>query len=61
MVVKADLAFQFVSRYQPIPEYNLTFTLGADGLSMVFLLLTLFLFLVLFLAARSVAKQLNNS
>jgi NADH-quinone oxidoreductase subunit M len=48
---KADLAFQFTSRYQPIPEYNLSFTLGADGLSMIFLLLTLFIFPILFLSA----------
>jgi len=48
---RADFAFQFVSRYQPIPEYNLTFTLGADGLSMILLLLTLFIFPILFLAA----------
>lgn len=53
---KADYAFQFASRYQPIPEYNLTFTLGVDGLSMIFLLLTLFIFPLLFLAAWSVTK-----
>ena len=54
---KADYAFQFASRYQPISEYNLTFTLGVDGLSMIFLLLTLFIFPVLFLAAWNVTKQ----
>ena len=48
---KTDYAFQFASRYQPIPEYNLTFTLGVDGLSMIFLRLTLFIFPILFLAA----------
>lgn len=48
---KSDLGFQFITRLHLIPEYNLAFTLGADGVSMVFLLLTLFIFPVLFLSA----------
>lgn len=48
---KSDIGFQFLTALNFIPEYNLSFTLGADGLSMVFLLLTLFIFPVLFLSA----------
>lgn len=48
---KADIGFQFLASLNFIPEYNLSFTLGADGLSMVFLLLTLFIFPILFLSA----------
>ncbi len=48
---KADLGFQFITRLHFIPEYNLALTLGADGLSMIFLLLTLFIFPILFLSA----------
>lgn len=48
---KSDIGFQFLTALNFIPEYNLSFTLGADGLSMVFLLLTLFIFPILFLSA----------
>lgn len=48
---KASAGFQFLVTLNFIPEYNLGFTLGADGLSMVFLLLTLFIFPILFLSA----------
>jgi NADH-quinone oxidoreductase subunit M len=48
---KADIGFQFLTALNFIPEYNLSFTLGADGLSMIFLLLTLFIFPILFLSA----------
>lgn len=54
---KADIGFQFLTTLNFIPEYNLSFTLGADGLSMVFLLLTLFIFPILFLSAWSVTLQ----
>jgi NADH-quinone oxidoreductase subunit M len=43
--------FQFLYRVDILPEYNLGFTLGADGISMIFLLLTLFVFPVCFLTA----------
>lgn len=48
---KADIGFQFLSTLNYIPEYNLSFTLGADGLSLVFLILTLFVFPILFLSS----------
>lgn len=48
---KSNLGFQFISRFSFIPQYNIAFTVGADGLSMLFLLLTLFIFPILFLAA----------
>lgn len=43
--------FQFLFRLDILPQYNLGLTLGADGISMVFLLLTLFVFPVCFLSA----------
>ena len=43
--------FQFLFRLDILPQYNLGLTLGADGISMIFLLLTLFVFPVCFLAA----------
>lgn len=48
---KSDFGFQFITKFHFIPEYNLALTLGADGLSMIFLLLTLFIFPILFLSA----------
>jgi NADH-quinone oxidoreductase subunit M len=48
---KSDLGFQFITKLHFIPEYNLALTLGADGLSLIFLLLTLFIFPILFLSA----------
>jgi NADH-quinone oxidoreductase subunit M len=48
---KSDFGFQFITKLHFIPEYNLALTLGADGLSMIFLLLTLFIFPILFLSA----------
>jgi len=43
--------FQFLCRLDILPQYNLSLSLGADGISMVFLLLTLFVFPICFLAA----------
>lgn len=54
---KTMVGFQFTSRVDLLPQYNLSFTLGADGLSMVFLLLTLFIFPICFLSSWSVSKQ----
>jgi NADH:ubiquinone oxidoreductase subunit 4 (subunit M) len=48
---KSAVGFQFLFRLDILPEDNLSFTLGADGLSMVFLLLTLFVFPVCFASA----------
>lgn len=46
-----SFGFQFLFRLDVLPQYNLSLTLGADGISMVFLLLTLFVFPVCFLTA----------
>jgi len=43
--------FQFLFRLDILPQYNLGLTLGADGISMIFLLLTLFVFPVCFLSS----------
>lgn len=48
---KAVVGFQFQSRRVLLPEYGLEFTLGLDGLSLLFVLLTLFVFPVCFVAA----------
>lgn len=48
---KGVTGFQFTHDLGFIESYNLLFSFGADGFSMIFLLLTLFLFPVLFLAA----------
>ena len=48
---KSNLGFQFLFFCYVIPYYNIALTFGADGLSMVFLLLTLFIFPVLFLSS----------
>lgn len=45
---KSLLGFQFLFRLPVVAQDNLTFSLGADGLSMVFLLLTLFVFPICF-------------
>lgn len=37
------IGFQFTTRIQIIPEYNLNLSLGLDGVSLVFLLLTTFI------------------
>jgi NADH:ubiquinone oxidoreductase subunit 4 (subunit M) len=48
---KAAAGYQFMSSTGFVAEYNSSFALGVDGLSYVFLLLTLFTFPFLFLAA----------
>jgi len=48
---KAAAGYQFMYGYNFVREYNLSFAFGVDGLSFVFLLLTLFIFPVLFLSA----------
>jgi NADH:ubiquinone oxidoreductase subunit 4 (subunit M) len=45
------VGFQFLVTLPTFLQNNLTLSFGADGLSMVFLLLTLFVFPVCFLAA----------
>lgn len=48
---KTAVGFQFLYSSEILPQYNLSFTLGADGLSIIFLLLTLFVFPICILAA----------
>ena len=48
---KSMAGFQFLSRVNMLPDYNLSFTLGIDGISLIFVLLTLFIFPLCFLAA----------
>ena len=48
---KAAVGYQYMSSIGFIAEYNSSFALGVDGLSYVFLVLTLFTFPFLFLAA----------
>ena len=48
---KSATGYQFVSNFSFIAAYNSTFALGVDGLSYIFLVLTLFTFPFLFLAA----------
>ena len=48
---KASVGYQLMCSFNFIPEYNLSFALGVDGLSFVFLLLTLATFPALFLSA----------
>lgn len=57
---KAVAGFQFTACLDLLPQYNLSFTLGADGISIVFLLLTLFIFPICFLSSWSVAKQTKH-
>lgn len=49
--------FQFSAEWKTVSIYNNTFTLGADGLSMIFIMLTLFIFPLLFLSAWSILKN----
>ncbi len=48
---KAAVGFQYLSTFNYVGEYNSSLALGVDGLSYVFLLLTLVIFPFLFLAA----------
>jgi NADH-quinone oxidoreductase subunit M len=53
---KAAVGYQFMSSIGFVSEYNSAFALGVDGLSYAFLMLTLFTFPFLFLAAWNVNK-----
>jgi NADH:ubiquinone oxidoreductase subunit 4 (subunit M) len=48
---KAAAGYQFMSSFSYLKQYNTSLALGVDGLSFVFLLLTLVTFPILFLAA----------
>jgi NADH:ubiquinone oxidoreductase subunit 4 (subunit M) len=46
---KGTLGFQFMHVFTDVPQYNISLAVGVDGLSFVFLLLTLVTFPPLFL------------
>jgi len=48
---KASTGYQYLASFNFVSEYNSAFAVGADGLSYVFLVLTLVTFPFLFLAA----------
>jgi NADH:ubiquinone oxidoreductase subunit 4 (subunit M) len=48
---KSSVGYQFMLEYVRVDAYNTALALGVDGLSYVFLVLTLFTFPFLFLAA----------
>jgi len=48
---KASVGYQYLSTFSYVAEYNSAFALGVDGLSYIFLILTLVTFPFLFLAA----------
>ena len=48
---KSTAGFQFPVEFTYLSQYNLALSFGVDGISMVFLLLTLFTFPFLFVAA----------
>jgi len=48
---KSAVGYQYMTSIGFVAEYNSAFALGVDGLSYVFLILTLFTFPFLFLAA----------
>lgn len=57
---KANLGFQRLYRLNILPQYNLALTFGVDGISLIFILLTLFIFPLCFLAAWNVAAQTKH-
>jgi NADH-quinone oxidoreductase subunit M len=48
---KADGGFQFIYSIELLAQYNLSFALGVDGFSIVFIILTLFIFPICILSA----------
>lgn len=48
---KTAAGYQYLMHYNFSPQYNLDFTLGVDGLSLTFLLLTLFIMPIGFVAS----------
>lgn len=56
---KADGGFQFIYSIELLAQYNLTFALGVDGFSIVFIILTLFIFPVCILSAWNIVKNAN--
>ena len=54
---KSEIGYQYFSQIPLIPEYNLTFSLGIDGISLLFLLLTVFIMPLCIFAAASITKN----
>jgi len=54
---KTANGFHYLERFDVLPQYNLTLTFGADGLSIVFVLLTVFIFPAMLLACYSVQQE----
>lgn len=48
---KTNGGFQFVAYAKIIPQYNISFALGVDGFSTIFIMLTLFVFPICILSA----------
>jgi proton-translocating NADH-quinone oxidoreductase chain M len=53
---KGAIGYQFARSFSVVTEYNLAFMIGVDGLSLIFLMLTLFTFPAMFLSAWTVTK-----
>ena len=56
---KAQGGFQFLSSYPVLPEWNLNYSVGADGLSLVMLLLTAIVTLAAVWITPAIAKREN--
>ena len=57
----AKLAFQFVEKRVWVPQFNLTYHMGVDGLSMLFVVLTAFLTPICILASwTSIKKRIRE-
>jgi proton-translocating NADH-quinone oxidoreductase chain M len=54
---KGTLGFQFMHVFSDVPQYNISLAVGVDGLSFVFLLLTLVTFPPLFLTIWSTSQS----
>lgn len=54
---KSELDYQYACQIPLIAEYNLVFSLGVDGISLLFLLLTVFIMPLCIFAASSVEKD----
>jgi proton-translocating NADH-quinone oxidoreductase chain M len=56
----SELGYQFACQIPLIPEYNLVFSLGIDGISLLFLLLTVFIMPLCIFAASSIEKDTKD-
>jgi len=56
----SELGYQFACQIPLISEYNLVFSLGIDGISLLFLLLTVFIMPLCIFAASSIEKDTKD-